>query len=234
MGSRRRDLYSALHHSSALQRRPDAAGAADLLHQPHLQEQRIERSRADRGRAGIRPQGGAHFRAGEGLYRAGGQEGGVADCDQSDRRLNSRMIRSHKTRAISENPEIGFAGSGGTAGIGPGGIDATTEVAAGAWPFPSWAFRLLANWVMICAAVACTTPTPRPYCATAPESARSVCTSTLEPVPAGSSRKVAAALAPPRPLASVPSAFTRARRLLSSTSSNASATGPSRTAILPL
>ena len=36
---------------------------------------------------------------------------------------------------------------------------------------------------MICAAVAWIMPTPRPYCATAPDSVRSVCTSTLEPAP---------------------------------------------------
>ncbi len=51
VGSRRRDLHSALHHPPALQRRPGAPGAADLLHQPHLQEFRPQRSRADRGRA---------------------------------------------------------------------------------------------------------------------------------------------------------------------------------------
>ena len=44
MGSRRRHLYSALHHPSALQRRSGTAGAADLLHQPHLQEFRPQRS----------------------------------------------------------------------------------------------------------------------------------------------------------------------------------------------
>src|SRR5919204_479782 len=35
------------------------------------------------------------------------------------------------------------------------------------------------------AAVAWMIPTPRPYCATAPDSAKSVCTSTLEPPAAG-------------------------------------------------
>src|SRR5262245_43666418 len=93
---------------------------------------------------------------------------------------------------------------------------------------------------MICAAVAWIMPTPRPYCATDPDSARSVCTSTFEPLATGSSRKLAVALAPPRPLASVPCAFTRARWLALSISSNVtvpakvSATGPSRTPILPL
>ena len=101
-------------------------------------------------------------------------------------------------------------------------------------------FRLLANWFISAEAVAWIMPTPRPYCATAPDSVRSVCTSTLEPVAEGSSRNVAAACAEPRPLASVPWARTRAVWLVLSISSNVtrpakvSATGPSRTAMLPL
>ncbi len=63
---------------------------------------------------------------------------------------------------------------------------------------------------MIADAVAWIMPTPRPYCATAPDSVRSVCTSTLEPVPDGSRRNVDLACAAPRPLASVPCARTRA------------------------
>src|SRR5262249_52610054 len=39
---------------SALQRGCGAPGAVDLVHQPHLQELRLERSRANRGCAGIR------------------------------------------------------------------------------------------------------------------------------------------------------------------------------------
>src|ERR1700722_2712935 len=92
---------------------------------------------------------------------------------------------------------------------------------------------------MICAAVAWIMPTPRPYCATAPDSIRSVWIRTREPDSAGSMRNVAGALAEPRPLSSLPCALTRALCLASSTFSNdtlpakASATGPSRTAILP-
>src|SRR6476619_8581534 len=71
-------------------------------------------------------------------------------------------------------------------------------------------FRLLANWFISAVAVAWIMPTPRPYCATAPDSVRLVCTSTLEPVAEGSSRNVAAAWAEPRPLASVPWARMRA------------------------
>src|SRR6516162_7903487 len=83
-------------------------------------------------------------------------------------------------------------------------------------------------------------PTPRPYCATAPERLRFVCTSTFEPAPTLSRRNTETALAPPRPFASVPWAETRAVRLPSAMSSNltspanVSATGPSRTLILPL
>jgi hypothetical protein len=72
MGSRRRHLYPALHHPSALQRRSGTAGAADLLHQPHLQEFRPQRFGADRERAGTRPESGAHGGAGAGLSRTPG------------------------------------------------------------------------------------------------------------------------------------------------------------------
>ena len=83
-------------------------------------------------------------------------------------------------------------------------------------------------------------PTPRPYCATAPDSIKSVWIKTLEPWPAGSMRKLAVALAAPRPLASLPCALTLALRLalsiasISTRPANAKATGPSRTEILPL
>src|SRR6185295_19052388 len=63
-------------------------------------------------------------------------------------------------------------------------------------------FRLLANWFISAAAVAWIMPTPRPYCATAPDSVTSLCTSTLEPAADGSILKVASACAEPRPLAS--------------------------------
>jgi hypothetical protein len=63
---------------------------------------------------------------------------------------------------------------------------------------------------MICVAVAWMMPTPRPYCATEPDNVRLVCTITFEPLPAGSRWKTEAALAPPRPFASVPCAATRA------------------------
>jgi hypothetical protein len=53
VGSRRRNLHSALHHPPAFQCRHRPPGAPDLLHQPHLQEFRPQRSRADRGRAGV-------------------------------------------------------------------------------------------------------------------------------------------------------------------------------------
>src|SRR5262249_16638854 len=59
------------------QRRRKAAGAAHFLHQPHLQELRAERPRADRGRARVRPERGAHRRARARVHREGGEEGGV-------------------------------------------------------------------------------------------------------------------------------------------------------------
>src|SRR4249920_3163686 len=102
------------------------------------------------------------------------------------RPLNSPAIASHSTLAIRANPEIGLAAGGGTAA----GVAAAPD-AAGALlttPAASCAFRLLANWFMICVAVAWIMPTPRPYWATAPDSDRSVCTSTLDPLGAPSSR----------------------------------------------
>src|ERR1700680_4503202 len=111
-------------------------------------------------------------------------------------------LRNHDTMAfqitlaISEKPEIGRAVAGD--GCAAGACAGTAGRSA------ICAFRLPANWFMICAAVAWMMPTPRPYWATAPESARSVWTSTLEPPPAGSSRNEALALAAPRPLASLP------------------------------
>jgi len=114
------------------------------------------------------------------------------------------------TRASNVKPEIGLAaGSGGISGGGDGravltglgaerngasvrsgtiGGDGTSGV-IGAGCRSSCARRLLANWPMICAAVAWIMPTPRPYCATAPDSIRSVWITTFEPVPAGSMRK---------------------------------------------
>src|SRR5688500_2990499 len=146
-------------------------------------------------------------------------------------------------------PEIGFAtgteadtgpeaieGEGCT---GPGAMDAAAPATAG-FSGANLSFKHLANWFMICVAVAWMMPTPRPYCATAPDSVRLVCTSTLDPEPAGSRRNTEVALAPPRPLASLPCADTRALWLTSSISSSlttpakVNATGPSRTAILPL
>src|SRR5262245_52290884 len=63
--------------------------AVDLVHQPHLQELRFERSRADRGRAGIRSRCRAHSRAGEGLSHRKGQRAGVRRTQQ--RRGTSRL-----------------------------------------------------------------------------------------------------------------------------------------------
>ena len=127
------------------------------------------------------------------------------------------------TRASNVKPEIGLAaGGGGISGGGDGraalagigaersgaavrsgtiGGDGTSGVAA-AGCRSSCARRLLANWPMICAAVAWIMPTPRPYCATAPDSIRSVWMKTREPISAGSMRNVAVALAEPRPLSS--------------------------------
>src|SRR5262245_45307718 len=135
-------------------------------------------------------------------------------------------MESQMTRAISEKPEIGFAGAGGgRVGTGCGAVVAAAGVTgadavdtgvgwgaagAAAWSRASSFFKQSANCFMSADAVAWIIPTPRPYCATAPESVRLVCTSTFEPLAAGSSLKDAVALAPPRPLASVPCAFTRA------------------------
>src|SRR5260370_16091568 len=164
------------------------------------------------------------------------------------RPLNNRTIASQITRAISEKPEIGLAAGGGAAG--GGGVEAAAAADDGALgaaalgvavrDAASCALRLSANCFISCDAVAWIMPTPRPYCATAPESDRSVCTSTFEPPGTGSRRNEAAAFAPPRPLASVPCAFTRAVWLSLSISSNltrpakVSATGPRRTALWPL
>src|SRR5215510_11283099 len=119
------------------------------------------------------------------------------------------MIQPQTAFAISARPEMGFVTGVGAwvrAVEGEGCVGGATDAAAGATE-PSCAslsFRQLANCFISCAAVAWMMPTPRPYCATAPDNAKSVCTSTLEPLAAGSSRKTEAALAPPRPFASVP------------------------------
>ena len=78
MGGGRRYLYSALHHPSAFQRRSRAAGASHLLHQPYLQEFRPQRSRANRGCAGIRSQSRAHCRIDADLSRWRQKAGCVA------------------------------------------------------------------------------------------------------------------------------------------------------------
>src|SRR5207253_8651194 len=158
-------------------------------------------------------------------------------------RLNKPTIELQITFIISAKPEIGLAADAGAGGgmiEGDGtGCDGKAAAAAGL-SCASFSFRHLANWFISCVAVAWMMPTPRPYCATAPDSVRLVWTSTLEPAPAGSRRNTEEALAPPRPLASVPCAETRAVRLASSIWSNltspakVNATGPSRTPILPL
>src|SRR5438874_6267930 len=140
---------------------------------------------------------------------------------QPDPKPNNRRILSHKTFAISVNPEIGLVAGEGTVGRavtedGMGGgermaADAASRAAPGALLCARCVFRLVANCAMSCAAVAWIMPTPRPYWATAPDSDRSVWTSTFDPPDAGSSRNDATALAPPRPFKSVPCAFTRAR-----------------------
>src|SRR3954471_10944368 len=56
MGGGGRDLHTAEHDSPALQRRSKAAGAANQLHQPHLQGLRAERPRAGRELSGVRPE----------------------------------------------------------------------------------------------------------------------------------------------------------------------------------
>src|SRR6266849_782257 len=139
-------------------------------------------------------------------------------------RRNNRLRKPHSTFAIRAKPEIGFAAGGagccaGTVDWWGGAGDAAAEDVGGASAcaaavdppsFANCAFRLLANCVMICAAVIWIMPTPRPYWATAPESVRLVCTSTLVPPLAGSRWNAATALAAPRPLASLPWAATRA------------------------
>src|SRR5262249_7256452 len=127
---------------------------------------------------------------------------------------NKPANQFQSTFAISATPEIGFAAwagldvDGGEGRVDGGAIGAAAGAAA--CSCASLSFRHAANCFMSCAAVAWMMPTPRPYCATAPDNAKSVCTSTLEPLAAGSSRKTEAALAPPRPFASVPCAVTRA------------------------
>src|SRR6266700_4514656 len=93
---------------------------------------------------------------------------------------------------------------------------------------------------MSCCATSWIMPEARPYCATAPESVRSVFTSTRVPSGEGSRWKSTFALAPPRPFESLPCAFTRALKPASSMSVNFTwpakvrATGPRRTETLPL
>jgi hypothetical protein len=55
VGSRRRRLRSAEHDQPALQRQRVQAGAHCRDHQPHLSQERAQRSRATRDRARIRP-----------------------------------------------------------------------------------------------------------------------------------------------------------------------------------
>src|SRR3954469_6952018 len=143
-----------------------------------------------------------------GLELARGADLDVIGIDQNDRivvrgtghsydfppSLSLRVF--HTTCPASEVAEIG--------------LTAVSPAVAGSEGLASCFFRLLANWFISAVAVAWIMPTPRPYCATAPDSVRSVCTRTLDPAAEGSSRNVAAAWAEPRPLASVPWAFTRA------------------------
>src|SRR4030081_2766068 len=113
------------------------------------------------------------------------------ELDPTYERLNNPFSQLQSTCAISEKPEIGFAGGGAGGGTRDGddciaGGAAAAAGGAAAGSCASLSFRLLANWFMICVAVAWMMPTPRPYCATAPESVRLVCTSTFDPLPAGS------------------------------------------------
>src|ERR1700752_1329335 len=101
------------------------------------------------------------------------------------------MIQPQSALASSASPEIGFAVAAGSAFAAVGGNgcvgDGCIALGAGAEDRScvSCSFNRVANWFMSCAAVAWIMPTPRPYCATAPDSARLVCTTTLEPTPAG-------------------------------------------------
>src|SRR5207302_8592442 len=63
MGSGRRDLHPAQHHSPALQWQRRQAGAADLRDEPDLQGLRAERSRAARELPRVRPESHPHRRA---------------------------------------------------------------------------------------------------------------------------------------------------------------------------
>ena len=93
---------------------------------------------------------------------------------------------------LMRKPDIGLAARSEVAEIGVGrGRRGRRAAAAIGGTAARSGFSLLANWFMSAEAVAWIMPTPRPYCATAPDSVRSVCTSTLEPAADGSSRNVA-------------------------------------------
>ena len=102
-------------------------------------------------------------------------------------------------------------------------------------------FSVSAKRPTICCAMSWIMAAPRPYCATAPLSERSVTIATwVARGPVSLSANSTVACAPPRPFCSVPLAVMRARRAASSIWSkravprNDTATGPSRTATLPL
>src|SRR5690606_19627892 len=116
-----------------------------------------------------------------------------------------------------EKPEIGLAAGGGEAAAADAGaaaeVDDVPEPAAGAAAAvvcdPAiFCSSALANCEISWVATLWIMPTPRPYWAMDPERSTSVSILTLVPVGAGSRAKCTSALAPPRPLASVPCAFT--------------------------
>src|SRR5256885_12273422 len=110
---------------------------------------------------------------------------------------NRRRSALANTAKMRRKPEIGF-----DCGCGFDGVSPTTGCEAA-----SCAFKLLANWPISCCATSWIMPDARPYCATAPESVRSVFTRTRVPRGEGSRRKSTFALAPPRPLESLPCAL---------------------------
>src|SRR5258708_25074115 len=87
---------------------------------------------------------------------------------------NKRRSAFANTEKMRAKPEIGF-------GCGFGGVSP-----APACEDASCAFKLLANWPMSCCATSWIIPDARPYWATAPESVRSVFTSTRVPTEDGS------------------------------------------------
>src|SRR5690606_7488086 len=135
-------------------------------------------------------------------------------------------------------PDAGTWGPSPAAGLAAEGVASREDPCS--FSYAIRASRFLENWPMIWSATFCMRPTPRPYCATAPDSSRSVVIRIFEPTALGWQRKSIDAMALPRPLASEPLALIFAVRAWSSTSSkralhtNTRPTGPKRTDTLPL